>query len=163
MLLASPRNLLLDLDSQSSSRTGWSSSDSGDSVNLASRLEGMNKLYGTQILISEATHDEVADRIVARPVDRVAVKGRSAGTLLYELVGIRGEVAPGLEEVAEVHTAAFEHYTARRFKEAVEGLERVAELLPDDRASAVLLERARHFLFEPPPPSWDGIHIVRHK
>ena len=73
----------------------------GDAVNLASRLEGLNKYYDTSILISESTFEEARAGIVVRPIDWVSVKGRTEGVLVYELIGLKGEVARDVEEFAE--------------------------------------------------------------
>ena len=110
----------------------------GDTVNLASRLEGLNKRYGTWILLTESTLAEVADRVVARRIDRVAVKGRAGGTLIHELVGLRGQVDPALLERNAQYEAALDLYFAMRFEEAGQAF---ANLESSDPPSRVMRER----------------------
>jgi adenylate cyclase len=124
----------------------------GDTVNLASRLEGLNKSYGTEIIISEATYKLVASRVVARPIDRVAVKGKAASSLIYELLGLQGHVDAATEARAKRHADAIEAYFARRWQDAIGPL---ADL-HDDKAAQIIVERARTYLNEPPPEDWDG-------
>nr|MBA3540182.1 hypothetical protein [Deltaproteobacteria bacterium] len=119
----------------------------GDTVNLASRLEGLNKQYGTYVLISDATYRLAAERVVVRPLDRVAVKGKLTGSMIYELLGLAGEVdAAGLAHAAR-HTRARDAYFAQRWDEAIALLEEaVAEAGPEgDIAAALILQRARVF------------------
>jgi adenylate cyclase len=129
----------------------------GDGVNLAARLEGLNKQYGTTILVSEVVYQEVHEHFVLRYLDRVAVKGKSRGIKVYELVGRRGEVTAG--ELISRYEAAIEAYFSRRFEEAAA----ILAMADDDEPSRVLAERCRHFLDHPPPPEWDGIWVAKEK
>ncbi len=127
----------------------------GDTVNLASRLEGLNKSYGTEIIISAATHERVAKRVVARPIDRVAVKGKDASILIYELLGLAGAVEAAVEARAMRHAAAIEAYFERRWDDAIGE--------PDDKAARLIVERARAYKIAPPPEGWDGTHRMTSK
>ncbi len=130
----------------------------GDGVNLASRLEGLNKAYGTSILVSEAVVSAAraagfpADAF--RRIDRVAVKGREGGVFVFELLepGARG--APRVER----YEAALDLYFARDFA----GAAALLASTDDDPPSAVLRARCLAFLDEPPPAAWDGVS-VRHE
>src|SRR5208283_2611290 len=82
----------------------------GDSVNLASRLEGLNKFYGTRILISDATLRSAGDAVLARVVDRVTVKGKGAAIAIHELLAMRESASPEQVGLAEVSSRAFTHY-----------------------------------------------------
>ena len=121
----------------------------GDAVNLASRLEGLNKQYGTSIIASETIVEKVGGDFAFRLLDRVAVKGKSEAIRIYELLGHTGEAGERREIVA-AYEKAFAAYVARDFAGAI------AILAPqtDDAPSATLLERCREFQEEPPP---DGI------
>jgi adenylate cyclase len=128
----------------------------GDAVNLASRLEGLNKKYGTRLMISETTWACVKDKMIARPLDRVSVKGKSKSVEVFELIGRRGEVSADDEAFAAAFAEAFAAYVARRWPDATAKLETLLRGRPTDEAARVLLERCRRFEKEPPEDDWDG-------
>lgn len=131
----------------------------GDGVNLASRLEGLNKAYATRILASEAIRAAAQQEFAFRVVDVVAVKGKSKGVRVYELRGLLKE--PGaLSDATRAYERAFEDYLARRFREAIAQLEPHAAA---DPPGAKLLERCRGCLASPPPPDWDGTYVSTSK
>jgi adenylate cyclase len=135
----------------------------GDAVNLASRLEGLNKYYGTEILLSEQTYEEVKEVIVARPIDRVAVKGRAEAVPIYELLGLPSEVDAATRELAGLYATALSAYQERQWGKAVGALEEVRQRWPDDGPSRVLLERCRQYLATPPGEGWDGVNRMTKK
>ena len=135
----------------------------GDAVNLASRLEGLNKSYGTGIVIGETTAALVKDQLVLRPLDWVAVKGKAQAVLVHELLGEKGQVAaPALKAVA-LHCQALELYRARNFSEAERRFLEVGATLGQDVASRKLAERCKEFLAQPPPPAWNGSYAMLEK
>ncbi len=113
----------------------------GDAVNLASRMEGLNKHFGTRILISEGTRASAADTILARPVSRVLVRGKRRGVLVWELVGLDGEISPDERARAERTTAAFAEFEARNFTQAQEHYEAILQIHPDDSVARVMAAR----------------------
>jgi adenylate cyclase len=125
----------------------------GDAINLASRLEGLNKVYGTTIIASDAIVAATADEFDFRLLDVVAVKGKSQSTRIHELLGRKGE-ASGIQQVIADYEAAFAAYTSCDFEKAIAYLEQY----PDDPPSKVLLERCREYLKEPPPAGWTGMY-----
>jgi adenylate cyclase len=127
----------------------------GDSVNLASRLEGLNKYYGTRILVSETTLRSAGDAVVARMVDLVTVKGKERPIGIHELLAMRADAPAETLRLAEAANAAFGHYLARRWAEALDLLERLPGG-PDGPAQN-LMERCRHCQANPPGPDWDGV------
>ncbi len=135
----------------------------GDAVNLASRLEGLNKFYGTAVVISETTYEEARDGIVARPLDWVGVKGKAHGVLVYELLGLKGETEPALVELATLFGSALQAYRRQAWDEAIRGFERVLGLRPDDVPAKEMLERCRHYRESPPGADWDGVHHMESK
>ncbi len=135
----------------------------GDAVNLASRLEGLNKLYGTEALISEETRRQAGDAVVARPLDWVAVKGRRQPVLVCELLGLAGEVEAGALELARRHGEALACYRRRDWAEALRLFEEALRLWPDDGPSRVLAGRCRQYREAPPGEDWDGAHHVTTK
>lgn len=135
----------------------------GDTVNLASRLEGLNKLYGTAILVSEATYLAARDRAIGRPVDIVQVQGRSRGVRVYELLDLGSEGNERAREIASLAEAAIAAYVRRDFRHAAALCEALLRQRPGDQPAALLLERCREFLNVPPPPDWSGVYIARQK
>jgi adenylate cyclase len=130
----------------------------GDGVNLAARLEGLNKVYGTQILVSDAMRRSAGERFAFRLVDLVAVKGKSAGVAVYELLGTAGSSRIDPDRVT-AYERAFEAYRQRRFEAALALLEPLRE----DGPSRVLAARCLRLLADPPPRDWDGTHVALEK
>ena len=138
----------------------------GDAVNLASRLEGANKAYGTRIMVGERTHAEAVkhDRdFFFRRLDRLAVKGKDRPVEVYELVGRYSSIAPEKRQTIAAFEAALDDYRGRRFGDAIHGFRRVLELDPADGPATTYLERCRVFLHDPPPAGWDGVFHLKTK
>ncbi|HEY8072664.1 MAG TPA: adenylate/guanylate cyclase domain-containing protein, partial [Labilithrix sp.] len=131
----------------------------GDGVNLAARLEPLCKQYGVVALASEAIVEAVGDEFVFRRIDRVAVKGKTQGIDVYELVGRRGEALAQLDR-CKTYERAFEAYLGRDFDRA---LALLGPQVREDPPSAVLAERCRVMRDAPPPEGWAGIHVARSK
>ena len=126
----------------------------GDAINLASRLEGLNKQYGTSIIASESIVEHAREAFDFRLLDIVAVKGKSDSITIYELLGQKGE-AEECREIVTAYEKAFAAYAARDFEKALTVLQEYA----NDRPSAVLIERCKAFLKAPPPPDWYGVYV----
>jgi adenylate cyclase len=133
----------------------------GDTVNLASRLEGLSKHYGTVILMSAVTYQEVKEHVVARRIDRVAVKGRSEGTEIYELCCLKEDQVPGQVELVERYEAALGLYYQRRFKEAQEEFARLGQ--DGDVPAQTMAARSAAYVEQPPPEDWGGISTMKVK
>ncbi|MGQ9689053.1 MAG: CHASE2 domain-containing protein [Desulfobaccales bacterium] len=129
----------------------------GDTVNLASRLEGLNKFYGTFILASETTAAECGDDILFREVDRVAVKGRATPVTVYQPLGCRNNLRPELTALSQKFSLALTAYRQRKFSEAGVLFEQILVQHPDDGPARVFLERCRRFQTAAPPPEWDAV------
>jgi adenylate cyclase len=130
----------------------------GDDVNLGSRLEGLNKQYGTEILIGENTAELVNGAFRLREVDLVRVVGKKKPTRIYELLALAGTSLPEEQEAAfRDYAAALAAYRERRWHDAVGLLQQVLRRAPNDGPSRVLLERCGEFAESPPPPEWDGV------
>jgi adenylate cyclase len=132
----------------------------GDAVNLASRLESLNRFYGTRILISEATWSVVRDRFEAREIDAVAVVGRRRRVVLYELLAARGGLDPAAAAAREHYHAGLRLYRSRDWSGAADCLRRALALQPEDGPSHRLLARCEEYATTPPPPEWDGVFIA---
>ena len=135
----------------------------GDAVNMASRLEGLGKVYGTRILIGEPTYLEAKEVILARPVDWVSVKGKSEGMLIYELLALKEKAGPDLVDLARLSTLALGFYRSREWEEALALFDEILHLRPFDGPATVLAERCRGFLEMPPAKDWDGVHHMASK
>ena len=136
----------------------------GDAVNLASRLEALNKLYGTEIIIGEATCMAASDAVIVRELDQVAVYGRSGSTRVYELLSLSEPRAEAVSAWVAAYERGLALYRERRWTEAVFALQKVAALKgQEDLPAALLIERARQFMALPPPEDWNGIEILGRK
>jgi adenylate cyclase len=129
----------------------------GDTVNLASRLEGLNKFYGTFILASETTVAECGDEIIFREVDRVAVKGRETPVVVYQPLGLKDGLAPEDVALSEEFAGALEMYRHEKFSEAALLFHKILARHSGDSPTQVFLERCQDFQATPPPPGWKGV------
>lgn len=136
----------------------------GDSVNLASRLEGANKYYGTSVLLTEVTAGLLKDDYVLRPLDHIRVKGRQGPVEVFEaldhLVEVEGDQ---LLRMLDIYRSAKADYRARRWQDALTGFEAALVARPNDGPSKVYLNRCRYYLEQPPPDDWDGIWQIAEK
>ncbi len=128
----------------------------GDHVNLASRLEGLNKQYGTRIILSEFTLREAGEGFLCRELDLVRVKGKRKPVRIYELLGLRPQGKGGDASWIEVFEGALSLYRERRWEEAEVGFREVLRRRPNDGPSKLFLKRCE-ILKASPPPSWEGI------
>lgn len=135
----------------------------GDTVNLASRLEGLNKLYGTRILISDHTYQAAREHIVARPVGVVRVKGKRQCVEVWEPLCLACEDDAVARELARLFGEGLEAYRARDFRVAAERYQAALRARPDDQPSAILLERCRELVSAPPPEEWSGVYVATEK
>ncbi|MFW6249652.1 MAG: adenylate/guanylate cyclase domain-containing protein [Alkalispirochaetaceae bacterium] len=132
----------------------------GDMVNVASRLEGLTKVYNQPLIISEYVTAELDDSIATRIVDSVAVKGRAAGLRIYTA---KRDLTETEAAAWQLHNEAMESYYARRFGEAAESFEAVARMLPADYLAGMMSERCRRYESDPPPTDWDGVEVMTSK
>jgi len=136
----------------------------GDGVNLASRLEELNKRYKTECMISEDVLEEpqVADLFHVRPLDLVCVKGRARPSRIYQVMGSRGapDADPDMAAIESLSQQAFGAYVEQRFQAAIGHLQKIAQLKGgEDEPGKVLLQRCEEYLKSPPPPNWDGTEV----
>ncbi|MEJ2308868.1 MAG: adenylate/guanylate cyclase domain-containing protein [Gammaproteobacteria bacterium] len=129
----------------------------GDTVNLVSRLEGLNRFYGTQAIVMERVVIEAGERYLFRRLDEVRVKGRQESVVIYELLGRQGEVSAARLAFREDYERALDCYRRRDFHAAVETLEMLAQTSPGDLSVSRLLDDCRRYVAEAPPADWDGI------
>ncbi|MCK9376788.1 MAG: hypothetical protein M0P73_11625 [Syntrophobacterales bacterium] len=128
----------------------------GDPVNLASRLEGLNKMYGSSILVDDATRRACADSYEWRHLDRIIVVGKTEPTEIFEVLGRAGTVAGQILAGARRYEAAWERYRTGDFTEALEALEGFEAEFGPDLAVELLRERCETYIKYPPGEGWDG-------
>jgi adenylate cyclase len=130
----------------------------GDTVNLASRLEGVNKVFGTSILISEETKVAAGGAFVTRELAEVSVVGRAEPVRIHELLGVGAAVRK--PAWAEVYEGALQAYRQRKFAAAIRLLQQVLRERPDDGPSGWLLAVCRAWRDAPPPAAWRGVVLL---
>jgi len=135
----------------------------GDTVNLASRLEGLNKEYGTHILASESSYTATGRAgFVFRELDVIRVKGKVQPVTIYELIVLRNATDEHAERLA-LFAQGRARYQQRQWREAQEIFERVLARWPDDGPSRTFRKRCQEYLFNEPEPNWDGVFVMSHK
>lgn len=135
----------------------------GDAVNLASRLELVNKVYGTRILVSQATADAIGSQLEVREIDRLAVAGQSAPQAIFELMGRAGELTATQASLRAYYAAGLAAYRARRFDEARTAFGAALEVVPGDGPARTLLTRIAQMETDPPGEGWDGAWRLEQK
>jgi adenylate cyclase len=128
----------------------------GDAVNLASRLEGANKIYGSHSLASGPAIEAAGDAIEAREIDRVVVAGQSHSETVFEIMGRKGELGEKLLALRERYAEGLDAYRARRWDDARQAFSAALEAVPGDGPSLALARRVEEFQANPPPADWDG-------
>jgi len=128
----------------------------GDNVNLASRLEGLNKVYGTTIMISDVTLKACGDRLVTRPIDLVGVKGKDKKIMVHELLGIAEETSESTIKFCTDFKIAFAAYFKKDWSAGLSLFQKLASENPDDKLCQIYVDRCRDYQQNPPDASWDG-------
>jgi adenylate cyclase len=134
----------------------------GDSVNLASRLEGANKYYHSKILLDEATVHSLKAGNCLREIDLLRVKGKDRPVAVYESLGYLDHTA-ALEEAMDSFAAGLAAYRAADWERAIQRFAAALELRPEDAPSRMYIERCRHYRETPPPADWGGVWILTEK
>ena len=135
----------------------------GDNVNLASRLESINKIYGTDIIISENVYNKISDKVIAREIDLILVKGKTIPVRIYELIDLKdgllfsSNAHKELLKLIEYFEEGLNLYRERMFNRAIEEFEKVLLINPDDIPTKVFIDRCFEFINSPPPDDWNGV------
>ncbi|PKL45533.1 MAG: hypothetical protein CVV41_00620 [Candidatus Riflebacteria bacterium HGW-Riflebacteria-1] len=135
----------------------------GDGVNLASRLEGANKEYGTMLMVSDATYQKAKHAVTGRFLDFLAVKGKKEPVKVFELVSEIGKEPPGWSELVAMYDRAIQLHLDRKWDEAIATFEEILVRWPDDGPSRTYITRCNEYKQTPPPEGWDGRYILTHK
>jgi adenylate cyclase len=131
----------------------------GDTINLASRLEGLNKVYGTEVLINENAYEAIKELFLCRLVDRVSVRGQTKGVYIYEIMRRDNEiVAPeNLADYSRDFVSAFKFYEVGDWEKASAMFASILQIYPKDKLSSLYVDRCKFLLKEKSPENWDGI------
>ncbi len=129
----------------------------GDAVNLGARLEGVNKFYRTNIILSEYTYAEVKDHVVVRELDTIRVKGKNLPVRIYELLGIDRIPEKEFELLVQVYSLALENYRSGKWYEAVKNFRKILRYFPNDGPSNLYIRRSLDLL-ENAPENWEPVH-----
>ena len=135
----------------------------GDAVNLASRLENVNKVYGTHLLVNAMTRDMAKDYYEFREVDLILVVGKEEPEQVFEVLGRRGEVAQSKLDLAERFALGLAAYRRQAWTEAVTAFRSVLELAPEDGPARVFVDRIPLLSTQSLPANWDGVWILAEK
>jgi len=134
----------------------------GDSVNLASRLEGLNKEYGTRVLLSDyAFKDARVPEYLYREIDIIRVKGKTEPVVIHELAGLREN--KGLQEKVELYGRGRAFYKRRDWRQASGIFGQLLKQWPEDGPARILAARCEEYMLDEPAPQWDGVHVMKHK
>jgi adenylate cyclase len=136
----------------------------GDGVNLAARLEGANKFYGSKIIVSEFTRDTLTDDFITRRLDNIRVHGKTKPVSIYEVMDFYDDrTFPHRDEVIRYYQEGLEQYQMGDWTKAKAALQEALNLNPDDKATLILLQRCIHFEEKSPGKSWDGVWELESK
>jgi adenylate cyclase len=135
----------------------------GDCVNLAARLEGLNKIYGTTVIVGEATRQQLDDDFVLRRLDVVTVKGRKQAEPIYELSGLRSTLDAEKSQALDAYARGLACYQQRDWDDALECFSDVLAALPGDAPSALMSQRCEQYRENPPPDDWHGVTDINEK
>ena len=135
----------------------------GDTVNLASRMEGLTKLYKEDLLISESIYEQIKDKepiLQIRLLDTVAVKGKTRGVKIYS---IRRSITPTEAKAWAYYHKGMEYYYNMNFELASQQFKKALILLRLDAGCELFIARCEHYMENPPPSDWDGIEVMHNK
>lgn len=135
----------------------------GDTVNLASRLEGAGKFYDTLILIGQRTAELAKKDVEVREIDLLRVKGKKEPVVVFELLARKGQLDEKKRRVVEVYLEGLAAYKMRNFSIACARFSEAVALDPSDGPSRVYLERSANYRQTPPPSDWDGVYELTSK
>lgn len=135
----------------------------GDSVNLASRLEGAGKEYGTFITLSEETYRQAAGQIEVRELDLLRVKGKDQPVRIYELLARKGQLDETGKKILNWFAAGLERYRRQEWNQAISFFQEILALRPGDGPARTFLRRCENFHSDPPGADWDGVYRLTSK
>jgi adenylate cyclase len=134
----------------------------GDNVNLASRIESLNKIYGTNIIISENTYKFVKDKFESRKLDLVRVKGKEKPIFIFELISEKNNISKNQNDFIKFYENGLKLYFDMNWEKAIKLFEDAINII-DDEASKIFIARCKDFMKNPPSKDWDGVYELKTK
>ena len=128
----------------------------GDAVNLSSRLEGANKFYGTEIMITESTYQEIKNSFEVRELDLLKVKGKAKAVRVYELLSQKGKLPKIMQQILPHYKAGIEAYYQKKWDYALTHFNKILEIRPSDEPTNLHVARCQVYKVKPPSEDWDG-------
>lgn len=135
----------------------------GDDVNLASRLEGANKFFGTHIMASKATVDEAGGAVEVRSLGQVRVVGKAVPITVFELLSKKGELSEAWKKALPLYEKGLKEFFSREYSQAASSFEAVLSIIPKDGPSSLYLKMASDYAHLPPMEEWDGVFKLTEK
>jgi hypothetical protein len=135
----------------------------GDAVNLASRLENANKVYGSHSLVSESAITAAGDAVESREIDRLVVAGQSLPQAVFDILGRKGELTEKQLALRERYADGLAAYRERRWDDARRAFHAALEAVPNDGPAKTLAGRVENFQANPPAADWDGAWRLEQK
>ena len=135
----------------------------GDAVNLASRLEGANKAYGSYLMISDSTYQQCADDVDVRELDTLRVVGKSDAVKVYELIERKNQTVGKKADLVAQFVDALSLYKSGNYADALRAFKGCAEIVPDDGPTLAYIERCKAYSENPPPADWDHVFTLDNK
>ena len=135
----------------------------GDTVNLASRLEGVNKIYGTTALVTEETLSIAGDIFETREVDTIVVPGKTEAKKIFEVLALKSELTASALQLLQHYADGLAAYRAMNWQKARDAFNACLQINPADGPSITLLQRIDNFDREPPAENWSGAWVIAHK
>ena len=134
----------------------------GDTVNLAARLEGVNKAYGSKAIISEAVFEKLNGAFICRELDYITVKGKTEPVRIYEILQKKDDASVKIYEIRDHFEKGLNAYRRQNWDKAEEAFKQCVDLY-NDMPSVIFLDRIRHFRKSPPEKNWDGVFNIKIK
>ena len=134
----------------------------GDTVNLAARLEGANKAYGSKAIITEAVYEKLKDTFVCRELDFITVKGKSEPVRIFEILQTKAMASDKLYDIKDLFEKGLNFYRKQDWDKALQMFHSCNEKY-QDMPSVVFIDRISHFKTNPPPKKWDGVFVMNVK
>jgi len=132
-------------------------------VNLAARLEGVNKEYKTFTMFSEFTYAQVKDRIAVRELDMIRVVGKNEPVRIYEILGTKDKVSQNNRAAYQYFQKGLDLYRAQNWPESRKHFAHCNRMLEGDGASQIFFDRCKDFQMKPPTGDWDGVFQMTNK